>query len=71
MKSVAALAVEACVQKPKPLSTVYEFVQAFRPETADETIRARLYEAVEEGKVVRVARGVYFAQFRSGAASGD
>jgi DNA modification methylase len=61
-----ALAVEACVQKPEVLPTIYRFVQAFRPETADETIRARIYEAVSDGKVVRVARGVYFA--RSGPA---
>ena len=33
---------------------------------AEETIRARIYEAVKEGKIIRVARGVYFA--RSGPA---
>lgn len=65
MKSIAGLVEEACVGAPEPLPVIYEFVQAFR-EVAQETIRARIYEAVEEGRVVRVCRGVYFA--RSGPA---
>lgn len=66
MKSIVSLAEEACRSAPEPLGLIYDFVHTFRREVAEETIRARIYEAVEEGKVVRVARGVYFA--RSGPA---
>jgi hypothetical protein len=64
--SVSNLAVEACKETPKPLAPIYDFVRRYRPETAEETIRARIYEAMEQGKITRVARGVYFA--RSGPA---
>jgi len=66
LKSIVGLVEEACQRVPEPLPVIYDFVQRFRSEVARETIRARIYEAVEEGKVVRVARGVYFA--RSGPA---
>jgi hypothetical protein len=66
LKSVVSLAEEACRSAPEPLGLIYDFVHTFRREVAEETIRARIYEAVEEGRVVRVARGVYFA--RSGPA---
>ena len=62
MKSIAGLVEEACEECPEPLPMIYDFVQRFRAEVARETIRARIYEAVEQGKVVRVARGVYFAK---------
>lgn len=57
---------EACEKCPEPLPMIYNFVQRFRAEVAEETIRARVYEAVGDGRVVRIARGVYFA--RSGPA---
>ena len=57
-----SLAEEACRSAPEPLGLIYDFVHTFRREVAEETIRARIYEAVEEGRVVRVARGVYFAR---------
>jgi hypothetical protein len=66
LKSIVSLAEEACRSAPEPLGLIYDFVHTFRREVAEETIRARVYEAVEEGRVVRVARGVYFA--RSGPA---
>ena len=49
------------------LSNIYTFVHRFRPAVAEETIRARVYEAVEKGTVRRVARGVFVA--RSGPAT--
>jgi len=64
--TVQDLAVEACKKTPEPLQPIYEFVQRYRPETAEETVRARLYEAMEQGRIIRIARGVYFA--RSGSA---
>jgi hypothetical protein len=64
--SIVGLAVEACEKRPEALPVIYDFVQRFRAEVARETIRARIYEAVEQGKVVRIARGIYFA--RSGPA---
>jgi DNA modification methylase len=60
--SIQDLAIEACRDSPKPLRPIYEFVKTHRPETAEETIRARIYEAMEQAKVVRVARGIYFAR---------
>lgn len=53
--------------RARALSAIYSFVQRFRPSAAEETIRARVYEAVEEGRLRRVARGVYVA--RSGPAT--
>jgi hypothetical protein len=64
--SVQDLTIDACREAPRPLRPIYEFVRKYRPETAEETIRARIYEAMEQGKIVRVARGIYFA--RSGPA---
>lgn len=46
----------------RALSRIYSFVHRFRPAVAEETIRARVYEAVEKGTVRRVARGVYVAR---------
>jgi len=64
--SIQDLTIEACKDAPKALKPIYEFVKTYRPETAEETIRARIYEAIEQGKIARVARGIYFA--RSGPA---
>ncbi len=65
--SIKELVIAACAQVPEPLEVAYSFVRAWRgQEVAQETIRARIYEALKEGKLVRVARGVYFA--RSGPA---
>ena len=66
MRSIVGLVEEACEEMPEPLPVIYDFVQRFRTEVARETVRARIYEAVAQGKIVRVARGVYFA--RSGPA---
>lgn len=46
---------------PRPLAWLYGFVGRVRPGTAKETVRARLYEAMERGEVARVAPGVYVA----------
>lgn len=58
---------EAVSDRPQHLQTIYNFVLQFRPDTAKPTIRARVYEAVEDGRIKRVARGVYVA--RSGPAT--
>ncbi len=65
--SIKELVIAVCEQIPEPLEVAYSFVRAWRGnEVAEETIRARIYEALKEGKIVRVARGIYFA--RSGPA---
>ncbi len=64
--TIQKLVIEACQAKPEPLNTIYSFVQKFRSDVANETIRARLYEAMDAGKIIRVTKGVYFA--RSGPA---
>ena len=56
----------AVATAPQPLSWIYDFVRALRPGTAPETIRARIYEALERGEVVRVAAGVYYARRNEG-----
>lgn len=53
---------EAIEGTPTHLETVYRFVLRFRPEVAEPTIRARVYEAVDEGEIERVATGVYVAR---------
>lgn len=54
--------VERCVQRhPHHLYVIYQFVLKFRPGTARETIRARVYEAVADGRVRRLAPGVYLS----------
>jgi hypothetical protein len=60
------LVMSACAEKPEPLASIYNFVHNWRPEVPDHSIRARLHEAVRDGKIVRVMEGVYFA--RSGEA---
>ena len=67
MPSIKELVMASCEETPQPLDVAYSFVRAWRgQEIAEETIRARMYEALKEGKIIRVARGVYFA--RSGTA---
>lgn len=65
--TLASRVVQAVQCRPEPLRSIYSFVLQFRPGTAEETIRARVYEAVQDGRVRRVAPGVYFA--RSGPAA--
>lgn len=48
-------------REPRRLGAIYQLVLAFRPGTAPETIRARVYEQVEAGRIIRLARGVYLA----------
>lgn len=59
--------VEASTETPRHLQGIYRFVHAYRPGTAEETIRARVYEAVNAGRLTRLAEGVYVA--RSGPAT--
>lgn len=58
---------EAVSQTPIHLASIYRFVLRFRPGTAEPTIRARVYEAVADGRIRRIAPGIYFA--RDGPAS--
>lgn len=60
------LAINACSASPEPLRWIYDFVHRWRPNVPEHSVRARLHETVKEGKVTRVADGVYFA--RSGEA---
>lgn len=53
---------QATSSEPSHLRAIYDFVLRFRPSTAKETVRARVYEAVSKGILRRVAEGVYFAQ---------
>lgn len=48
--------------EPRQLKAIYRFVLRFRPDTARETIRARVYEAVQDGQLKRLAEGVYLAR---------
>jgi site-specific DNA-methyltransferase (adenine-specific) len=60
-KSIREQVIEAVSSKPSHLQSIYSFILRFRPETAKETIRARVYEAVADGSVRRLAPGVYLA----------
>jgi hypothetical protein len=60
------LAIDACAAHPEPLPFIYEYVHRWRPDVPEHSVRARLHEAVKEGKIVRITEGVYFA--RSGEA---
>jgi DNA modification methylase len=55
------LVTEAVREAPRRLAEVYAIVTRLRPGTARETIRARIYEQVGAGRILRVAEGVYFA----------
>lgn len=65
--TIRSLAERSIQDRPKHLQRIYDFVLRFRPDVAEPTIRARIYEAVEEKRIRRVARGVYVA--RSGPAT--
>lgn len=60
------LAINACSDHPEALPAIYDFVHHWRPKVPEHSVRARLHEAVKDGKIVRVTEGVYFA--RSGEA---
>lgn len=62
MKAIRDLVVEATTGEPRHLQTIYAFVQAMRPAVARETIRARVYENVDAGRIVKVTDGVYLAR---------
>ncbi len=62
VRTVSELAVEACRLEPEPLRAIYDFVQAVRPDVPEHSIRARIYEAMKDDKIVRVMEGVYFAK---------
>lgn len=53
---------QAADETPRPLAWFYEFVSRLRPGTAKETIRARIYDAMDRGEICRVAPGVYHAR---------
>lgn len=59
--TVKQLTIDAARDEPAHVRTIYAFVCRMRPGTANETIRARIYEALKEGKVARIAEGVYLA----------
>ena len=46
---------------PTPMDAICGFVIRMRPATAPETIRARVYEAVSAGKMLKIDHGVYIA----------
>src|SRR5438309_1695089 len=48
-------------KNPRPLGWFYDIISRLRPGTARETIRARIYEAMERQEMARVAPGVYYA----------
>lgn len=48
-------------ESPQPLAFFYDVVRRLRPETAKETIRARIYEGVARGDFARVAPGIYYS----------
>lgn len=59
---IRRLVEDAVTDSPKHLQSIYSFVLKFREGVAKETIRARVYEALEKGRITRVAPGVYFAR---------
>lgn len=65
--NVRELVESATSDAPRHLRDIYRFVLSYRPGTAEETIRARVYEAVNQGRLLRLAEGVYVA--RSGPAT--
>lgn len=62
MSTVKDQIIEGISETPQPLKTIYNFIQFWRPGTAEETIRARIYEALHEGKIIRISEGVFFAR---------
>ena len=58
---------QASAGQARDLKDLYRIVLELRPSTAKETVRARVYEAVQDGRLLRVSRGVYIA--RDGPAS--
>src|SRR4029077_17656052 len=60
------LAVNACAEQPEPLGAIYDYVHKWKPDVPEHSVRARLHEAVKDGKIIRGLEGDYFA--RSGEA---
>jgi DNA modification methylase len=55
------LVTDAVREEPRKLAEVYAIVARIRPETPNHSIRARIYEQVEAGRILRVVEGVYVA----------
>lgn len=64
--TVSALVAKAA-PTPQRMKEIVSFVCKLRPETAPETVRARVYDAVQAGKMFKVTRGVYVG-LKEGAA---
>lgn len=60
-RTLYELVVESARDAPRALPDIYNYVALFRPNTAKETIRARIYENLKDGRILRVAEGVYVA----------
>lgn len=59
--SLRDIVTDAVKHEPKRLRDIYAIVGSIRPGTADETVRARIYESVSAGTILRVCPGVYLA----------
>jgi len=60
--SIRKLVEDSVSKAAKHLRAIYAFVLRFRTNLARETIRARVYEAVADGHLRRIAEGVYLAK---------
>ena len=59
--SLRDIITNAVKREPKRLRDIYAIVDSLRPGTADETVRARIYEQMDAGRILRVCQGVYLA----------
>jgi len=62
--STKQLAINACSDQPEILPAIYDFVHKWKPEVPEHSVRARIHEAVKEGKMLRVTEGVYFSRVK-------
>ncbi len=59
--TLAPLILDSLREQPRALGELYELVLYLRPGTAKETVRARVYEHLAKGRLLRIARGVFVA----------
>lgn len=52
---------KATAKTPTNIESIYAFVKKFKPDVPNTTIRGRLYENVNAGKITKLAEGVYLA----------
>lgn len=57
--SIGQLVLGAVAGQARELSTIYDLVDAIRPGLKKTSVRARVYENVEKGRIHRVAQGVF------------